>query len=526
MSAVITVAQLEQWLGDGEELALFDVREQGEYGEGHLFLAVLLPFSQLEREVQRLAPSQHSRLVVYDDGQSGVADAAACQLATLGYQHVYVLLGGTPAWYEAGYSLFEGVNLPSKTFGEHVEAVKSTPHISASALQGLIEQNAPLLIVDGRPFAEYQKMSIPGSICCPNGELSTRFESLVYDDTTPVVVNCAGRTRSIIGAQTLIELGVKNPVFALENGTQGWMLSDYPLEHGKQRRYPNTIIPPLAERAEQARRLAQKSGVEWVGVTEVNQWIAEELTVYLLDVRSLEEFAAGSPAGAQHAPGGQLQQATDQYVGVRNARLVLLDSENVRAPVTAFWLRQMGHRACVLQGGIEAAQELKGYNTDRFPRPPVFPSISALQLQQWLNEGDSLRLYDIRSSNSYRDGHIPGSEWMIRPNLMRIAQTFHTGKVIIISDDEEEASWAATTLGEGVDTWVLQGGFASWQTLGNEIAKTPDSPPDAERIDFLFFTHDRHQGNKDAARQYLAWEQGLWARLQPSERAIFKVLTD
>ena len=202
MSAGITVAQLEQWLGDGEELALFDVREDGEYGEGHLFLAVPLPFSRLETDVRRLAPGLHTRVVVYDDGISGVAKAAARQLVVLGYQQVFELTGGAPAWSEAGYSLFEGVNLPSKTFGEHVEIVKATPHISAPALQALIEQKAPLLILDGRPFAEYQKMSIPGSICCPNGELSTRFELLAPADKTPVVVKCAGRTSSIIGAQT------------------------------------------------------------------------------------------------------------------------------------------------------------------------------------------------------------------------------------------------------------------------------------------------------------------------------------
>ena len=70
-------------------------------------------------------------------------------------------------------------------------------------------------------------MTIPGSICCPNGELGYRVHDLVPDESTPIVVNCAGRTRSIIGAQTLINLGLKNPIYALENGTQGWYLEDF-----------------------------------------------------------------------------------------------------------------------------------------------------------------------------------------------------------------------------------------------------------------------------------------------------------
>lgn len=521
MRAVITVARLEQWLGDGEELALFDVRETGEYGEGHLFFAIPLAFSRLEKDVVRLAPSVHTRVVVYDDGQSGIADAAASQLSALGYRNVSVLAGGAPAWAAAGYSLFEGVNVPSKTFGELVEAVCETPHISSSALQALMQQDAPLVVLDGRPFSEYQKMSIPGSMCCPNGELSTRLERIVPDDATPVVINCAGRTRSIIGAQTLIALGVRNPVYALENGTQGWMLADLPLDHGKQQRYPDAGAPP-EHRIRQAQKLAQTSGAEWVGVNEVNRWIAERHTVYLLDVRTLEEFEACPVAGAQHAPGGQLQQATDQYVGVRNARLVLLDSENVRAPVTAFWLRQMGHRAYLLQGGIDAAQHIR-WVSQFAGSPDSGPRVDAGQLAQWIREGRDLHLWDIRSSQDYRDGHIPGSQWMIRPRLWQAVQSVDSHLIVIISDDEDLAAWAASTIKEGTDYRILQGGMAAWQLHGGSVVTTPNLPVDAERIDFMFFTHDRHQGNKQSARQYLEWEKGLWARMRPAEQQVFSL---
>jgi rhodanese-related sulfurtransferase len=71
----------------------------------------------------------------------------------------------------------------------------------------------------------------------------------------------------------------------------------------------------------------------------------------LLDVRTPEEFSAGSIPGAAHAPGGQLVQATDQWVAVRNARLVLIDGEGVRAPVVASWLKQLGCDVYVLEGG-------------------------------------------------------------------------------------------------------------------------------------------------------------------------------
>ena len=169
------------------------------------------------------------------------------------------------------------------------------------------------------PFAEYQKMSIPGGICCPNGELALRIRDMVPDPATKIVVNCAGRTRSIIGAQTLIDLGVPNPVYALENGTQGWFLAGLAarawrgpaLRRGRRRRRPRRAA--RRARARSPRRMAWPSSLR----TRSTGWLADpSRTTYLLDVRTPEEFAAGAVPGFAHAPGGQLIQATDQWVGV------------------------------------------------------------------------------------------------------------------------------------------------------------------------------------------------------------------
>ena len=179
------------------------------------------------------------RLVLCDDAD-GVADRAATRAEALGYRHVHVLSGGVEAWSSAGYTLYAGVNVPSKTFGELVEHERHTPRVTAQDLQALRASGDDIVIVDGRTFAEFQKMSIPGGICCPNGELALRIGDLVPDPKTKIIVNCAGRTRSIIGAQTLIDLGIPNPVFALENGTQGWFLAGQELENGASRRYGNS----------------------------------------------------------------------------------------------------------------------------------------------------------------------------------------------------------------------------------------------------------------------------------------------
>ena len=115
------------------------------------------------------------------------------------------------------------------------------------------------VIVDGRPFAEYRKMSIPGGICCPNGELALRIQDIAPDPRTKIVVNCAGRTRSIIGAQTLLDLGVPNPVYALENGTQGWFLAGLELEHGAQRHYADRVgVADIGALQARARHFAER----------------------------------------------------------------------------------------------------------------------------------------------------------------------------------------------------------------------------------------------------------------------------
>ena len=240
MTQSVSASTLKNWLHDGQEIAVFDVREHGQYGESHLFYATPLPFSRLEVDVARLVPRKAVRVVVYDSGDEstdGVAQRAAECLEAQGYTSVYVLEGGTAAWSKAGYVLFAGVNLPSKTFGELVEHAYGTPRITATELAAKQASGEPLVVLDGRPVSEFFKMSIPGATCCPNGELAYRITSLVPDADTPIVINCAGRTRSILGAQTLINLGIPNPVYALENGTQGWYLVDLPLDHGKSQRY-------------------------------------------------------------------------------------------------------------------------------------------------------------------------------------------------------------------------------------------------------------------------------------------------
>jgi rhodanese-related sulfurtransferase len=521
----VTPRQLKAMLRDGAEIALLDVREAGQFGESHLLFATPLPYSRLELDTGALLPRKSVRLVVCDDGVLGVANRAAKRMQALGYNDVSVLDGGTEAWAAAGYALFAGVNVPSKTFGELVEHACHTPRITVQELAQMQAAGEDLVILDGRPLPEYEKMNIPGGICCPNAELPYRVSSIVRNPKTMIVVNCAGRTRSIIGAQTLINFGVPNPVVALENGTQGWVLADFKLERGASRQYPDRVDASALTAAQtSARKLMERFSISTATAGQVEAWLKEmDRSTYLCDVRTPEEFKAGSIPGAMHAPGGQLIQATDQWVGVRNARIVLIDGgENVRAPMVASWLKQLGCDACVLEGGVRSG--LKGRPPAR-PALPALPAISAADLKRMLDAG-SCTVFDLGASMNFRRAHIPGSRWSTR---VRVVADARKGghSVVLVSGDADVARLAAVDLIEvGItDIKLLEGGLAAWTRAGYPTESSPADPPDAECIDYLFFVHDRHAGNREAMRQYLAWETGLIAQLDEQDKASFRIAT-
>ncbi len=358
MTDMIDAASLHRRLAGEGEIAPLDVREDADFAAGHLLLARNVPVGRIELVMDALVPRRDVPIVLMDAG-GGEARRAVQPLEGLGYIDVAILDGGIDAWKAAGYQLYSGTNVPSKAFGELVEHRHHTPSISAEELQALKDKGTDLVILDSRPFVEYQRMSIPDGIDCPGAELPYRLHDIAPDPSTLVVVNCAGRTRSIIGAQSLINAGIPNKVVALRNGTMGWQLAGFKVAQGAERRAPEPTPAGLAKAKQAAARNAEKYGVRTIDRAGLATFQAEaDRTTYLLDVRNPEEFQAGHMPGSVSAAGGQLVQATDRYVGTVNARLVLIDDTGVRAQMTGAWLRQMGWRdVFVLTGGLEGPLE-------------------------------------------------------------------------------------------------------------------------------------------------------------------------
>ena len=526
----VKATDLRRWLQDGNEIALLDVREHGEYGEGHPFLSVSLPYSRLEIDIGRLVPRLDTRIVLLDNGDdSRLADRAADRLRALGYSGVHQLAGGVATWPGTGAALFKGVNLPSKTFGEEAERAWQVPHISAAELRARLQSGEPLVLLDGRTLEEHRKMTIPGALPVPNGELALRWRSVVPNDTVPIVVHCAGRTRSIVGAQILRDLGVPNPVVALENGTQGWALAGFALEHGSDRALP--AVPDAAAREAaraDAETAARREDVPTLGAAAAQAWVDDARhTTYALDVRTATEFRAGHLAGSASAPGGQLLQATDLSIGVRGSRVLVLDDDNVRAPLAALWLRRLGFEAALVSGGIGARLSLP--KPRRFqPAPlPLRHTAELVAIRAGTDGRTPPVLIDLRASQVHRRGHPQGALWSIRPRLVadvRQATQGDTARaVLIVFDEPDVAALAATDLREAGWTDVSAVLASQADEAGWPREVTPQSPSDADAIDYLLFVHDRHDGNLDAARRYLEWETGLLAQCTADELAIFRL---
>jgi len=508
--------------GDGGELAVIDVREEGVFGLNHLLRSANIPLSVMELSICDLVPRTGTRIVLIDDND-GLAPRAATVLAAAGYGDLAILEGGIKGWADAGFELFSGMNVPSKVFGEHIEHHCDTPNISAEALKAKIDAGENLVILDSRPMDEFHRMCIPGGIDAPGAELVRHVRDLAPDPETLVVVNCAGRTRSIIGAQSLINAGTRNRVLALTNGTMGWHLAGLELEHKAARTYDDVSGDALEWSLDAAARVAGKYGVRKVDAGTVARWLGEAAarTLYLFDVRSPEEFAAGHLAGSRSAPGGQLVQATDRFAVTANARVVLIDDTGVRATMTASWLIQMGWTDVhVLDGGLENGALETGPGASAAPE---VDAVSVTGVAPSDADLDGAVVIDLADSPTYRDGHVAGAWWAIRSRMADALTRLPAAKsYIVTSPDARLARLGAADLALLTQTpvRVLEGGTQAWRAAGLPMEEGYAHLA-AEKEDIFYKPYDREGTVEDAMNQYLTWEIELINQIKRDGTLVF-----
>jgi len=371
-------------------------------------------------------------------------------------------------------------------------------------------------------FAQRHRVS-PETIASAIRIAKRRTSTLVArSPETTVVINCAGRTRSIIGAQSLINAGLPNKVVALRNGTMGWQLAGFSCDSGKNRRATDVSASGLAWARSAAGRVASRFGVERIDAATLQNWRQDrERTLYLFDVRDPDEYRAGHVPGAVSAPGGQLVQATDQYVGTLGARIVLVDDAEVRALMTASWLRQMGFREVFVLAE-------RGDETG-FPKPPVLGFAPRPDLEMKPAELDALlkreaaTAIDLSLSREYRRAHIRGAWFAIRSRLARaLAVVALRDRLVLTSEDGILAGLAVPELSALTDRPVryLAGGNAAWSAAGFPLVSGEDRMAD-EAIDVWLRPYEQPRAAEAAMREYLTWETDLLPRIERDGTARF-----
>ena len=511
--------ELKGLLEGNTRFALIDVRDPGEYNSSHIPGSSLIPRRLIELQIEQAVPAKAVPVVLCDD--DGRRSALAAQtLEALGYTGVSVLSGGINRWVSQDLPTEWGSNVPSKDFGEKMEVVHHVPEIDANELNRWMEEGRKLVILDTRTPEEYQRFCIPGGRSVPGGELAYRITDITKDldpDTT-VVVNCAGRTRSIIGTRALQRMGVNNAV-GLKNGTSGWVLAGYELETGADRvELPQVSNQGRAEAEAYAERVAAEDGVRFLHLEDLREMMARrtEDNVYLIDVRTLEEYQAGHIPGFRWFPGGQVVQRSDDVAVVKNAPIIFCCDGRARSALVASWYRQMGmEEVYAVSGGahgwLAANLELETGNPDS----PVagleeardrVPMISP----HGLNWGSGKAVIFVDTSQEFSRGHVQGSRWMPRGWLeLQIGDAvsdLETPIAVTCADGQQSILAAATLLDLGYrNVWALDGGMAAWRgrNLPVEIGLTGITRPPT---DMVYSGPDRNYADM---MHYLRWESAL-----------------
>jgi rhodanese-related sulfurtransferase len=380
-----------------------------------------------------------------------------------------------------------------------------------------MERGDKLTLIDVRTPEEFGRFCIPGADNIPGGNLILWAETL--RDST-VIVNCAGRTRSIVGTATLRRLGLRN-VHALRNGTMGWLLAGFALEQ-KPGRAP--ALPADASRdraAALADLVAREENIPTVSIPELLKLRAAAQEVfYLIDVRSEAEYQAGHIPGSLNVSGGQAVQRADDFVAVRNARVVFLSDRGSRATMAAYWYRRMGFpRVAALRGGLSAwEQEGQELHAGAFkPRPFGYENLKRFlrfvapqDLMQWLNRKETFVL-DVSTSVEFEAAHVPGARWISRGWLdLKMPFLFpdRRSRLALACADGQNALLAARTLEDlgYSEVFVLDGGMQAWIAAGLPTSGGLENCL-VEANDVVLSPSIR--GDPEAMKRYLEWEVNL-----------------
>ena len=487
----------------GTSFSLIDSRERRDYVAGHWFGSNNIPLSLFSTRLGYLF-QEPDFPIHFLDWQDKASAEAVRQLKAIGFSNITIHNTQKPAMMGRGF--VKGEYVWSKAFGEVVAHEIDLPEVTPE--QYLTDyQDAQLF--DVRPTAEYQDFTLPKSQSLPNSLLLANVQAL-KDTGKMSLLHCAGRTRSIICAFTLMALGFDGPFAVFRGGTQAWQLDGYEREHDANRLFAadheaSDVVANFLRRWQIPATQIKADGL--------GAFVADHKTELLFDVS--DDGATGQPLahGVIKISGTNLIQQTDRSIARYHVPVVLFDQgSGSRAAFAAFWLRCMGFSVTMayLDAPIAAFQTITNTVTNNIASndaSSVTP-FAATQLDIW--QKDKIALYDFRPSKAFISGHIANSHWQsIGATLGR---TPADKPIAIIADNSKQGCMIADCLIR--HGWQIAGVYF-WHDADFDTATLANAGLDLPLDESALFAR-RHHGVLQDAHDYLAWEEDLPSEIDES----------
>jgi len=503
----------------GHPFALIDTRERRDHVDGHWFGSTNIPLSVLTQRIGSMIPDRGFPVHLLD-WQDAASEAAAWSLSQQGYGHVTRCRTSHPG--RCGDGFVKGEYVWSKAFGEVVAHSCGLPEVTPS---DYLDVHRGSLLLDVRPTSEYRAFTIPGSRSLPNSLLLANLQAL-KDSGRTVLLHCAGRTRSIIGACTLKAAGYDGPFAIFRGGTQAWQLDGLEREFGAKRLFATDAGNIAVTQA-----FLDRWNIPFDQVADdgLARFLAAHPASLLFDVSDDAATGAMRGHGILSVSGTNLVQQTDRSIARYHVPVILLDDgSGSRAAFAAYWLQVMGFqvRVALLQdmATLAPAEDPARRGSDMACDP--------VTLDQLLQHRDMGRaILDFRPSKHFREVHVTGSQWRNIGEVLAAgsAATRPEEPAIIIGSDPAQANATASCLGR--HGWPIAGIFA-WDTADwrrvtlepGEIGPGKQRPGGSHpgdpgtAIDESALLAGRHHGNFQDSRDYLAWEEELPGQIDPSIR--------
>ena len=480
---------------------LIDVREAGEYAEGHLPGAINIPLRTVAQNLDKIPVDQPVLVYCASGLRAGTALSA---LRTLGYDNVKSFPGGWKAWSGEGREAstdavdaqsVEPMAVDADLLAQVDGFLSSIPegYYSVGTVEKLQEaMDAGAMLVDVRETSEFDQGAITGAVNIPIRTLMQNLDQIPTDQ--PVIVYCASGHRAAMANGILHMAGFDN-ARAFPPGYGAWAAAqetvaeapaEVPAEVAAAVNSDFAVVMQTADMLE-----AIPEGYSTAGAIEKFQEMIVATSPTIIDVREESEYAEGHIPGAINIPLRTITQNLDKIpndaptvvycasglrAGMALATLKMLGYDNVKS-FSGGWKAWSGAGAEVSTDAGEAAivtpldvnpEALAAADEFLVNIPEGYLSIASVEkLQEAMDNGAVL--IDVREPDEFSQGHIATAVNIPLRTLAANIEQIPTDQPVIVycaSGHRAALANAALHLMGFDNVRAFPAGYGAWEAAG------------------------------------------------------------